>query len=65
MVSLLIGVAASLALTRLLRSSLRGISPWEPRVFVATIVVLLLMAATPCLVSAWRAMRADPADALR
>ena len=62
---MIVGVAASLALTRLLRSSLYDISPWEPRVYIATIAILLLIAAAACLVPAWRATRADPADALR
>jgi putative ABC transport system permease protein len=62
---LVVGVAASLAVTRVLQSSLYGISPWEPRVFVGTAALLLLIAAAACLVPAWRATRADPMEALR
>jgi putative ABC transport system permease protein len=58
-------VAASLAITRLLQSSLYEISPREPRVFVATTALLLVIAAAACLVPAWRATRADPMEALR
>jgi putative ABC transport system permease protein len=62
---LLVGLTAALALTRLLRASLYDISPWEPRVFVLTTALLVLVAAAACLVPAWRATRADPAEALR
>ncbi len=62
---LLLGVAASLAVTQLLRSSLYEISPWEPRVFVGTTALLVVVAAAACLVPAWRATRADPMEALR
>jgi putative ABC transport system permease protein len=62
---LLIGIAASVASTRLLRSSLYEISPLEPRVFVGTVVLLLVAAAAACVVPALRATRADPMEALR
>lgn len=62
---LLIGVAASLAVTRLLQSSLYGVSPQEPRVFAGTAGLLALVAAVACLVPAWRATRVDPIQALR
>jgi putative ABC transport system permease protein len=62
---MLVGVAASLAITRLLQSSLYEVSPWEPGVFVATTALLLVIAAAACLVPAWRATRVDPMEALR
>jgi putative ABC transport system permease protein len=62
---LVIGVAASLAVARLLESSLYGVSPREPRVFAGTVVLLALVAVTACIVPAWRAMRVDPGEALR
>jgi putative ABC transport system permease protein len=62
---LVVGVAASLAITRLLQSSLYEISPQEPRVFVGTAALLIVVAAAACLVPAWRATRADPMEALR
>jgi len=64
-VGLVIGVAASLAVTRLLQSSLYGVSPQEPRVFAGTAALLALVAAVACLVPAWRATRVDPIEALR
>jgi putative ABC transport system permease protein len=60
-----IGVVAALAVTRLLQSSLYGISPREPRVFVGTASLLLVVAAAACLVPAWHATRVDPMEALR
>jgi predicted permease len=62
---LVIGVLASLVVTRLLQSSLYGVSPHEPRVFVWTAALLAVVAAAACLVPAWRATRADPSEALR
>ncbi|MEX2154734.1 MAG: FtsX-like permease family protein, partial [Gemmatimonadaceae bacterium] len=64
-VGLLVGIAASLAFTRLLGSSLYEISPQEPRVFAGTAALLLVVAAAACLVPAWRATRADPMETLR
>ncbi len=62
---LAIGVTLSLAVTRLLQSSLYGVSPQEPRVFVGTAALLIAVMAAACLVPAWRATRADPMEALR
>lgn len=62
---LAVGVALSLAATRVLQASLYGISPQEPRVFVGTAALLIVVAAAACLVPAWRATRADPMEALR
>ena len=62
---LVLGVLASLAVTRLLQSSLYGVSPHEPRVFVWTAALLAVVAAAACLVPAWRATRVDPSEALR
>jgi ABC-type antimicrobial peptide transport system permease subunit len=64
-VGLLAGIGASVAFTRVLRSSLYGISPVEPKVFVGMAVLLLTVAAAACLGPAWRATRADPIEALR
>ena len=51
---LVIGVAASLAVTRLLQSSAYAISPQESRVFVGRAALLVVVAAAACLVPAWR-----------
>ena len=64
-VGLLGGLAAAVMLTRVLRSSLYEVSPLEPAVLLWTSGVLLAVAASACLVPAWRATRADPIEALR
>jgi putative ABC transport system permease protein len=65
LVGLVLGIMASLSVTRLLRSSLYTVSPWEPRVFIGTAALLAGVAAVACLVPAWRATRVDPSVALR
>jgi putative ABC transport system permease protein len=62
---MLVGLAASLVLTRLLRSSLYEISPLEPRVFLLVAAVLTAAALVASLIPAWRATTADPVESLR
>ncbi len=64
-VGLAAGILTALVLTRFLQSSLYEISPTEPRVFLATAALLLLVVTAACLLPAWRATRADPMEALR
>jgi putative ABC transport system permease protein len=59
------GIVSALGLTRLLRSSLYGIGPTDPRVFVIIVALHLAVSALACLVPAARATRADPLEALR
>ena len=64
-----IGVALGLALawllTPLMATQLYGIQPGDPLTFAAVSAILLLVALTAALVPARRAMRVDPATALR
>jgi putative ABC transport system permease protein len=60
-----IGVAAGLALTRLLRSLLYGVSPTDPSIFAAASLFLLAVAALAGYIPARRAARTDPGVALR
>jgi putative ABC transport system permease protein len=62
---LAVGVAASLAIARLLRSLLFQVSATDPRVIAAAVVVLAAVAAAACLLPARRASRVDPIVALR
>jgi putative ABC transport system permease protein len=64
-VGLVVGAAAALAVTRLLQSSLYEISPTEPRVFLGTAALLLVVTIAACLAPGWRATRADPIEVLR
>jgi putative ABC transport system permease protein len=60
-----LGLAASVGVTRLITSLLFGTQPLDPMVFVVVSVTLLLVAAVACLLPAWRASRLDPIVALR
>jgi predicted permease len=62
---LVLGLAASVGVTRLIASLLYGTRPLDPAVFVVVSGTLLLVAALACLLPAWRASRLDPMQALR
>jgi putative ABC transport system permease protein len=60
-----IGVAASLGLARVLGNQLWGVSPHDPVALVSVVVLLLAVGFLACWVPARRAMRVDPVVALR
>jgi putative ABC transport system permease protein len=60
-----IGLAAALALTRLIESQLYGVAATDPGTFVAVAAVLAATALLANLIPAIRAMRMDPAVVLR
>jgi putative ABC transport system permease protein len=60
-----IGVAAALAMSHLLSSFLFGVPPADPATFAAVALVLSAVALFACYIPARRAMRVDPAVALR
>ncbi|MBV8632543.1 MAG: ABC transporter permease [Silvibacterium sp.] len=62
---LVLGLIASVAVTRLIESMLYQTRALDPAVLVTVSVVLLMVAAAACLLPAWRASRVDPMKALR
>ncbi len=64
-IGLVIGLAAALAVTKVLRFLLIDVSPSDPATFVAVALILAGAAALGCLIPARRAMRVDPIEALR
>ena len=60
-----IGLAAALALSRMLQSLLFGVSPHDPVSFGAVTVLLALVALIAILIPARSAMKTDPMTALR
>ena len=64
-VGVAVGIAASLAVTRLMSSLLFGVGATDPLTFVAVAVLLAVVALFASYVPARRAMRVDPIVALR
>jgi len=64
-VGVVVGVAASFALTRLIATFLFGVAPNDPLVFVSVPVLLTLVALVAVWWPARRASRVDPLSALR
>ncbi|MBC7896774.1 MAG: ABC transporter permease [Cytophagaceae bacterium] len=61
---IVLGTLGSLAATRLLATSLYGVSPTDPRTFLAVAVGLLLVGLVATLIPARRAMQVEPAEVL-
>jgi predicted permease len=60
-----IGIAAALALTRLMTKMIFGVSAHDPLTFVGVAIILVIVALAACYIPARRAMRTDPMVALR
>jgi predicted permease len=65
LIGVIIGVAAALALTRLMTKMIFGVSAHDPFTFIGVAAVLVLVALAACYIPARRAMRTDPMIALR
>jgi len=62
---IVLGVLGALALARVTRSLLFGVSPTDPMTYLLVAGVILAIALFACLVPARRAMRVDPLVAIR
>ena len=65
LLGLVLGLGASAASVRLIRSMLYETQPLDPAVYVAVSGTLLLVAGLACWLPSWRASRLDPMQALR
>jgi putative ABC transport system permease protein len=65
LLGLAFGVLAALAVTRLMRSELFGVSLFDPWTYIVAPIVLLAAAFVATLLPTRRAIRIDPVDALR
>jgi putative ABC transport system permease protein len=64
-VGLLLGGVGALAVTRVLRSLLYQVSSTDPVAFAAVVLAMFAVGVAASALPAWRAIRVDPADALR
>jgi predicted permease len=65
LIGLVLGVATSAGVTRLIQSMLYETRPLDPEIFGLVSLILVLVAVAACIVPAWRAARLDPVTALR
>jgi putative ABC transport system permease protein len=64
-IGLVLGLAASMGVNRILQSQLAGVSPYDPVTLASTPVVLIVVALPGRHIPAQRATRVDPVLALR
>jgi putative ABC transport system permease protein len=62
---IVVGLAGAMALSRVMATLLYGVSPTDPLTYASLAALLALVAVAACLVPARRAVRVDPAIALR
>jgi putative ABC transport system permease protein len=60
-----VGITASLLLSRLIQNFLWGVTPTDPLTFAVVVILLLLIGFAACLAPAQRALRIEPLKALR
>ena len=64
-VLLALGLALTVAVTRLLSNFLYGVSPFDAMIFASVSLLLGLITLLACFIPARRASRVDPMEALR
>jgi predicted permease len=64
-IGLIVGLTVSLAVNRILQSQLVGVSPYDPVTLATAPAVLVLVALLACQLPSQRALRIEPAVALR
>jgi ABC-type antimicrobial peptide transport system permease subunit len=64
-IGLALGLTASWAATRALKTALYGITPTDPTTFASVAGLLAMVALAACLIPARRAARVDPIVVLR
>jgi putative ABC transport system permease protein len=62
---LVIGLVASLSLTRIIESALWGVTSTDPATYTVVLLTLLAVACLACYVPARRALNVDPLVAMR
>jgi ABC-type antimicrobial peptide transport system permease subunit len=62
---IVVGLAASIIVTRALSAFLYDTSPMDPGTFIAVPLILIVVALGAAMFPAWRVVRTDPIRALR
>jgi putative ABC transport system permease protein len=62
---LIIGLAASVGLSRVLAALLFNVAPTDPRTLAGVSAIIAMVAVVACVIPAWRATRVDPLVVLR
>jgi putative ABC transport system permease protein len=65
LIGIAVGLSASFALTRLMKTLLFGVSPNDPLTFTVIALLLVFVALLACWIPARRAMKVDPLTSLR
>jgi putative ABC transport system permease protein len=65
LIGVVLGIGCSLALTRLMKSMLFGVQPWDPVTIIVVVILLTFVTLLAAYLPARRASRVDPIVALR